>query len=263
MEHFDSISDKIIGVGVTSDARLEAVMGKIFEKSIDEPNFSRLYAKLSHKLQTNLNDIAISINIPGLQSKFKGKTEKGGLVFRTLLLTRCQMEFQEGPKWKGDKLGGASNAHEVGSSDYYEESAIKRRSLGLVRFIGELFKLGMLTLNIIHVCNMNLLGKSGGPVPSDEKLESVCELLQTTGRALESFNIVYVDGYMTRIQDILKGKLTNRTKFMLMDIIDARKAHWPVKEVGPLSLQGVKDSIRSEKEKAEKEVRFVFLFLFK
>ena len=54
------------------------------------------------------------------------------------------------------------------------------KSLGNIRFIGELYKLNMLTAKIMHSCITNLL--NGG---DEESLECLCKLLTTVGQILE------------------------------------------------------------------------------
>ena len=62
----------------------------------------------------------------------------------------------------------------------YAESKERRRIMGNIRFIGELFKLSMLTENIMHNCIMSLFrGRD------DESLESLCRLLTTIGKDLD------------------------------------------------------------------------------
>ena len=58
----------------------------------------------------------------------------------------------------------------------------KRRSLGNIRFIGELFKLSMLTEKIMHdECIMQLLRAT-----DSESLECLCRLLSTIGKRLDN-----------------------------------------------------------------------------
>lgn len=52
--------------------------------------------------------------------------------------------------------------------------------LGNIKFIGELFKLNMLTDKIMHQCVQQLLtAREGAVIPSEESLESLCQLLNT------------------------------------------------------------------------------------
>ena len=63
-----------------------------------------------------------------------------------------------------------------------EESKDKarRRSLGNIKFIGELFKLKMLTEAIMHDCVVKLLKNH-----DEESLECLCRLLSTIGKDLD------------------------------------------------------------------------------
>jgi translation initiation factor 4G len=61
------------------------------------------------------------------------------------------------------------------------EEKSRRRSLGNIRFIGELFKLKILVEAIMHDCIFKLL-KNG----DEESLECMCGLLRTIGKDLEN-----------------------------------------------------------------------------
>lgn len=78
-----------------------------------------------------------------------GNVVAGGNLFRKYLLNRCQEEFERG--WKINlppRPDGVTEEVAMMSDEYYIAAAAKRRGLGLVKFIGELYKLGMLTERI-------------------------------------------------------------------------------------------------------------------
>lgn len=56
----------------------------------------------------------------------------------------------------------------------------RRRSLGNIKFIGELFKMKMLTEAIMHDCVVKLLKNH-----DEESLECLCRLLATIGKDLD------------------------------------------------------------------------------
>ena len=64
-----------------------------------------------------------------------------------------------------------------------EESATKdyKRSIGNIRFIGELFRLKLLTENIMHDCMFKLL-----KLQDNESIECACNLLETIGQDLDT-----------------------------------------------------------------------------
>ena len=82
-----------------------------------------------------------------------GQPLTGGQLFRKYLLTRCQQEFERGWKInlppKPDENATGKEA-ELLSNEYYIATKAKRQGLGLVQFIGELFKLNMLVEKIMY-----------------------------------------------------------------------------------------------------------------
>ena len=135
------------------------------------------------------------------------------------------------------------------SDEYYIAAAAKRRGLGLVQFIGELYKLGMLTERIMHECVRKLVDYSG--MPDEAEVESLSKLLRTIGGNLDASDKgkLLMDAYFQRIQNMIDmPDLPSRLKFMLMDIIDLRKVGWHSKEQnkGPKTL----DEVRAEAEAA-------------
>ena len=62
------------------------------------------------------------------------------------------------------------------------QTKARSRSLGNIRFIGELFKLKMLSEDIIHECIYCLL-RSGS---DEESLECFCRLITTAGKELDN-----------------------------------------------------------------------------
>jgi len=74
------------------------------------------------------------------QAKLKQKKSP----FRIMLLSKCQREFEEG-------LAPVAGRESMSEEDIVEaEMAQKRRFLGNIRFIGELYKKGMLLEKIMH-----------------------------------------------------------------------------------------------------------------
>jgi len=177
-------------------------------------------------------------------------------LFRKYLLNRCQEEFERGwavnlpdkpdEKDDGKKTGEAA----LLSDEYYAAAAAKRRGLGLVQFIGELYKLGMLTERIMHECVQKLVDYKG--VPDEAEIESLSKLLRTIGANLDSTEKgrPMMDAYFHRIQTMMDlPELPSRLQFMLLDVMDLRRANWVSKETnkGPKTL----DEVRAEAEAAQ------------
>jgi translation initiation factor 4G len=109
-------------------------------------------------------------------------------------------------------------------------NAQKRRMLGNIRFIGELYKKGMVIEIIIHICIKHLLKDPQNP--SEEDLEALCKLLTTIGKQLDNPRSKrQIDEYFQQIQTILtQTTLTSRIRYMLLDLRDLRKSQWTPRE---------------------------------
>lgn len=144
-----------------------------------------------------------------------------------------------------------------------EERKFRRRSVGTVTFIGELYKIGMLTPNIINICITSLLDPN-----SEDKLECLCKLLTTVGRKYDDSTQVQMgkketsnqrsinlDNTFRQMQNIASKKgdsaqqISSRVRFMLQDVIDLRKNKWipsQTKQDGPKTMDQVAKETKNE-----------------
>ncbi|KAI0481143.1 hypothetical protein GGR56DRAFT_664468 [Xylariaceae sp. FL0804] len=247
-EKFDRIADQILEIAAQSkdetDGRtLRQVIQLTFEKATDEAHWASMYARFCKRM---LETMSPEVRDENIKDK-NGQVVSGGALFRKYLLNRCQEEFERG--WKTDlEEGGETKPGEAVmlSDEYYKAAAAKRRGLGLVQFIGELYKLGMLTERIMHECVRKLVDYSG--VPDEAEVESLTKLLRTIGANLDADKgRAMMNAYFERIESMVAlPELPSRLQFMLMDIIDLRRANWHSKEgnKGPKTLE----EIRAEAE---------------
>ena len=108
------------------------------------------------------------------------------------------------------------------------DTKLRRRAVGTVRFIGELYKIDMLTGKIMRSC-MNLL--LDVDVISEETLECLCKLLTTVGEKMELKDAHKEDlgDYFKRLHEIQHKKslkTSSRIRFMIQDVIDLRRNRW-------------------------------------
>ncbi|CAK7266765.1 hypothetical protein SEPCBS119000_002197 [Sporothrix epigloea] len=244
-EKFDKISDQILEIALQSkdeeDGRtLRQVIQLTFEKATDEAHWAGMYARfckvMLDRMSPEIRDVTITDK--------KGEVISGGTLFRKYLLNRCQQEFERG--WKVDlpqPKEGESRETAMLSDEYYEAAAAKRRGLGLVQFIGELYKLGMLTERIMHECVRKLVDYE--TTPDEAEIESLSKLLRTVGANLDNTDKgrPMMDAYFLRIKNIIDiPDLPSRLKFMLMDVVDLRNRSWVSMEAnkGPKTLEEVR-----------------------
>ena len=250
--NFDKISNQILEIAQQSknetDGRsLRQVIQLTFEKATDEAHWAEMYAQFCHRM---LESMSPEIKDDSIRDK-KGDVVAGGHLFRKYLLTRCQTEFERG--WKAnlpEKPEGDTEEAAMLSDAYYTAAAAKRRGLGLVRFIGELYKLGMLTERIMHECVKKLVDYEG--TPDEAEIESLTSLLKTIGQQLDNSDKGHqvMDIYFARIgQMIALPDMPSRIRFMLMDIVDLRKANWHTKSKGGVTGPTTLDAVRNQVSK--------------
>ena len=217
---FQKIADQILEIVAQSrkesDGRtLRQVIQLTFEKATDEAHWAAMYAQFCSKM---LSFMTPEIKDETLPNDKNGQVISGVNLFRKYLLNRCQQDFEAG--WKSklpDKPEGESEEAVMLSDEYYTAAAAKRRGLGLVRFIGELFKLGMLTGRIMHMCVKRLVDFDG--MPDEAEVESLTSLLRTIGEDLDTEGTARrgMDAYFARIQSMVDLEaLPSRLRFMLM-----------------------------------------------
>jgi translation initiation factor 4G len=257
-EKFDRIADQILEIASQSkdesDGRtLRQVIALTFEKACDEAHWASMYAQFCQRM---LQTMSPEIKDESVRDK-QGNLVVGGALFRKYLLNRCQEEFERG--WEVNmppRKEGETEEAAMLSDEYYVAAAAKRRGLGLVQFIGELYKLGMLTLRIMHECVHKLLNFEG--IPDEGSVESLVKLLRTIGAMMESSeqgqNLL--NSYFDRIERTMNMEgLPSRLHFMLLDTVDLRRSGWKSREQnkGPKTIQEIHAEAAKAQQQAESE----------
>jgi translation initiation factor 4G len=236
MEHFDFISDQIIVWANKSEEERDGrtliqVVKLVFEKATDEATFSEMYAQLCRKM---MEQISPKVQDDGIKNS-EGKPFAGGNLFRNYLLSLCREEFERSPvaqeattdatsQATADKAVKETNENIKGdeefepySDEYYAAAKSRRRGLGLIRFIGELFKLQMLTERIMHECIKKLLADVENPM--EDEIESLCMLLTTVGGLLDTPKArAHLDVYFSRMRELTKNKNVNERMVFILQV---------------------------------------------
>jgi translation initiation factor 4G len=258
-EKFERIADQILEIAAQSknesDGRtLRQVIQLTFEKATDEAHWASTYALFCERM---LKFMSSDIKDENIKDKH-GNVVTGGALFRKYLLNRCQEEFERG--WKVNmppKPEGQTEEAALLSEEYYIAAAAKRRGLGLVKFIGELYKLTMLTERIMHECIKKLLELDENG-PDESEVESLVSLLNTVGLNLEQSERgpAMMNVYFERIVSIMNHPdLPSRLRFKLLDVIDLRKQGWQSKndDKGPKTLAEIHADAQRKQHEAELE----------
>ncbi|KAJ8345429.1 hypothetical protein SKAU_G00296220 [Synaphobranchus kaupii] len=238
-ERFEKLMKQVSGLSINTEDHLEGIGNMVFEKAIGEVKFTSTYANMCHYLK--------ELTVPCLDPSFQ-------LNFRLLMLHLCRKEFF---RVNGDGKILEKELQDLNAANTEEESlhlkeelgakviAHRRRAVGTMKFLGELFKLNMVRDVVILGCVSTYLDTQ-----SEEALECLCCLITTTGTALDCENVKpQMDRYFSQLNQILKeGKSTSRVRFMLQDVMDLRQNNWvPSRyEQGPKIISQVHEEAELE-----------------
>uniref|UniRef100_A0A7N6AC07 Eukaryotic translation initiation factor 4 gamma, 3a n=1 Tax=Anabas testudineus TaxID=64144 RepID=A0A7N6AC07_ANATE len=247
-QKFNQLMKQVTDLTIDTEERLKGVIDLVFEKAIDEPSFSVAYGHMCRCLAT--------LKVP---MSDKPNTT---VNFRKLLLNRCQKEFEKDKvddvvfERKQKELDSAASATERERLQEELEEAkdkARRRSIGNIKFIGELFKLKMLTEAIMHDCVVKLLKNH-----DEESLECLCRLLTTIGKDLDFEKAKpRMDQYFNQMEKIVKERKTSsRIRFMLQDVIDLRLHNWVSRRAdqGPKTIEQIHKEAKIEEQEEQRKV---------
>ncbi|XP_010269861.1 PREDICTED: eukaryotic translation initiation factor 4G-like isoform X3 [Nelumbo nucifera] len=236
-QNFEKLFKQVKEVNIDNAVTLRGVISQIFDKALMEPTFCEMYANFCFHLAGELPD-------------FSEDNEK--VTFKRSLLNKCQEEFERGEREQAE----ADRVEEEGeikqSEEEREEKRIRarRRMLGNIRLIGELYKKRMLTERIMHECIQKLLGQHQNP--DEEDVEALCKLMSTIGEMIDHAKAKeHMDAYFDMMTQLSTNmKLSSRVRFMLKDAIDLRKNKWQQrrKVEGPKKIEEVHRDAAQERQ---------------
>lgn len=256
-QKFQTLVDRFQDLPIDTQDKLGVCMELVFEKAVDEPSFSVAYAQMCKVMQMK--------KVP-----IDGGKEEEFVNFRKLLISRCQKEFEKDYMENLDREKYVQDMAAADTEDAKKrlkiefesmEMKLRRRSLGNIRFIGELYKLHMLTARIMHECVKKLLMTT-----DEESLECLCRLVTTVGLDLEAETQGRLaKGPQTGINDLAvyfkemgklveQKKISSRVRFLMQDVIELRLNGWKKRreDAGPKTLDQIHKQI--EKEQLEQKL---------
>ncbi|KAJ2322093.1 hypothetical protein IWW52_000312 [Coemansia sp. RSA 2704] len=218
-DNINVVSDDLIAWGDKSaqetDGRiLRTLIELVVDKAVDEPKWIKAYTELCLRIISKTSDSVKDHNL----RMVNGEYPSGGHLARKYLLQKCQGDFERG--WK------VTMPEAKQTDEFYEAVKIKRRGLGLVEFIGELYIADVLTVDIIKSCLRRLL--SNIKTPEDEVLQSMMKLLATVGKKMDvPANKDEMDLYFSRIRSMTTNdSLDSRVRMLLMNSMELRQRKW-------------------------------------
>ncbi|TBU42573.1 armadillo-type protein, partial [Dichomitus squalens] len=200
--HVTPATDRLVAYANRSanerDGRsLIRVANVIVEKAMDDMGRSELYAQLCHGISERIDP---GIRASGVKAA-NGKRCAGGQLFRKFLLNRCQDEFERGV--------------DEDNTSFAEIATRRQRYLGLVKFLGELFKVKLLTERIIQQTIQTFLGNIESP--RDFHIDGLHTILTTVGHLLDTEEgREHLDVYFQHIKELSESNAVSpRLRLML------------------------------------------------
>ena len=206
-ERFETLTQQVLDLPLHKYVVLEVVISEIFDKALAEPYFCGVYADLCEAMNGVLPEIVCA-------SVDDGEAD-GVTSFRRMLLAKCRREFV-------NRVAVVDGSSSEEAEEAY--ARYRRRTLGNIIFVGELFKRHLLSEKIIHECVQMLL-KEG---EDEDSIETLAKLLSVAGAQMDRAEArPYMDAYFVKIQAMSDNPAVRaRYRFMLKDCIDLRKNQW-------------------------------------
>ncbi|XP_023638991.1 eukaryotic translation initiation factor 4G isoform X1 [Capsella rubella] len=236
-QNFEKLFEQVKNVNIDNAGTLSGVISQIFDKALMEPTFCEMYADFC-------------VHLSGALPDFNEDGEK--ITFKRLLLNKCQEEFERGEKEEEEVSRVAEKGQVEQTEEEREEKrlTVRRRMLGNIRLIGELYKKRMLTEKIMHACIQKLLGNNQDP--HEENIEALCKLMSTIGVMIDHSKAkIHMDAYFEQMKMLsCKQELSSRVRFMLINAIDLRKNKWQerMKVEGPKKIEEVHRDAAQERQ---------------
>uniref|UniRef100_A0A914GRP5 MIF4G domain-containing protein n=1 Tax=Globodera rostochiensis TaxID=31243 RepID=A0A914GRP5_GLORO len=267
---YKDLSEDFIKYKIHEDPKLlEMIIDLIFDKAVEEPHFCPLYSDLC-KRQVEEEKRAMAD---------KQTQEK---TFRSEIVQKCQKtflvsnQFDEKISELKKKMDELDEADEKARAQVEEEietrrSKEKRRLLGIIRFISQLYRHYLLIDRIINWCAVELIKRY--EITKDEVyIEYAVELLATVGKVYEkrqdmprgsfasvaqdqkvqdNFSFDKICGHLTT----LKKDMSNRIRFAIQELEDLRQNKWMPRggEKGPKTIEEVREEVEKEQQENEME----------
>ncbi len=234
---------KLVAFRIFSGKFVKIVQGKELEQA------GQLYIVYMDE-KKGRNDYQISEDAFGSEDEALQRAAKKTSL-RTVLICKCQNEFEkddiyerlvkEEAEFKANRSSMDKKLFEEKEEEFVEHRIkMKRRIVGNIQFIGELYKKELLKETIIHKCCCKLLNAQITDKGTcsfinnkvdEENLECLCKLLTTTGKKVSSEKQgKRVAEYFRLLEKICKDKKKNgvssRTIFMIHDLVDLRANDW-------------------------------------
>ncbi|KAI1727348.1 hypothetical protein Ddc_04649 [Ditylenchus destructor] len=246
---YEKMAEQFCELKVHEDLKLlPMIIDLIFEKAVEEPRFCPLYSDLCQK------QVEMENNLPAEQKPEQKSS------FRANIIQKCQQTFtgatNSDEQIKNMETELAAETDEAKRKEKEEridllKSKEKRRLLGIIKFIAQLYRHNLLINMIINWCVVELV-KRYDATNDEAYVEYATQMIETIGPTYErnrkkKQQLQQIFSHLSGI----KSKLSNRVRFMIMNLEDLKRKNWVSKHgnQGPKTM----DQVRIEAEQEQKD----------
>lgn len=225
---FDVIVNEMKGLHIDTDRILDRVINMIFEKAVSEPELSPVIARFCKEIDNVFSVTTTILNPSHTDTDLTPSCKKS--AFKVKLIFQCQMEFERHQEVSKDSntIEGQANFDSKTKTRIEKLAKLKdfQRAKSTIRFIGEIYNIGILSGKVIRQCLINLLES-----PTDKIIERVCILLTTVGSKMEAdFGPECLDEYILSLTDLLTptsgSPLSKNIQRKIQNVVDLRQNNW-------------------------------------
>ncbi|KAJ9123497.1 hypothetical protein QFC24_003711 [Naganishia onofrii] len=222
---FESISNQVMQyINRSSEEQegetMKLVIKLVCDKAVEDQFWARLYAQLCERIWKGIDK---GVHVSSVDDPLHGL--EGENLFRHCLLKHCQREFLDGLEQRAEKSSG-----EVDCSDQSvpaqpgngkDTEAVKRKAKGLIKFMGELYNVGMLGTSAILPVFTLLIDKGSSDAMIEFEIKLACGLLTTI-----SVELLRREALLPR-----RDKIENIANQASIELLDVPKSGTNVKTV--------------------------------
>jgi len=261
VDNYKTTSEDIYKIIEDSTENQEKFLDVLFNKSVNEKAFVKLYAKLCKDFDKKLPQRTD----PKPDAKTKsGAPKKPTSIMRSKLLDKCRQIFKIENNEKFDTYIKVQDPDE-------RENKLKKFVLGNVNFIGELINIQILSKKIVFQCIDNLFARFNKENADKSlkmiNLEAIVILLDNFGTLLKlkedkmkeedkkEFN-EKVDSYLKKLEEVNEKEqgIVQYVKYKIINLIERSKNNWEKSKFEKsLEAKGKKDLEEEEDYERENE----------
>jgi len=262
LEMFEKLTAKWMALPIETPELLKKIVDQLFEVVLTQQHFAVVYAKFCKVAVQTLDEEFCKTKPAFAPKEVNGKLAKVQ-TFKRILLTKCQDEYRNSvtadsqtppPKRADFPEGSEGDAEMAKSEESYNTK--RKRVLGNIRFVGELFKEDLLSETILWMCLKELLQRAEAKLEV-ETCDSLVDLLSQIGKKIDSKkkNAKSMNDYFRSLKALrANSKLEVRIKFKIDDLHELRSRGWNQRENlktdGPMKISEVHNKIaREDQEK--------------